>query len=111
MEPENINQSQSNPISLDESQVKESTNRMASGEPTTTDIDANLYQAKVSGDEAIGGLASTPEQNVTQEIERVVGVAGAQKEPAQVTDKLKRRDEKRWELDPKSSEDYQEHGL
>lgn len=132
MEPENINQSQSNPASASDKthetheieltyrglsdrntaegrRVEESRNRMASGEPTTSDVDANLYQAKVGGEEAVGGLTPTPEQNVTQEIERAVGVEGAQKEPVQVTNKLERRDEQRWELDPKSSEDYQEH--
>lgn len=134
MEPENINQSQSNPASESDKRpetneieltyeglsdrdtadgrlIEESRTRMASGEPTTSDVDANLYQAKVSGEEAVGGLTPTPEQNVTQEIERAVGVEGAQKEPAQVTNKLEQRDEQRWELDPKSSEDYQEHGV
>ncbi|MEQ8970282.1 MAG: DUF6335 family protein [Coleofasciculus sp. C1-SOL-03] len=133
MEPEKINQSQSKPASeSDQSQetheieltyrglsdrntadgrlIEESRNRMASGEPTTGDVDANLYQAKVGGEEAVGGLTPTPDQNVTQEMERAVGVEGAQKEPVQVTDKLEQRDEQRWELDPKSSEDYSQHG-
>lgn len=134
MQPKNINQSQSNPRSESDKRketheieptyeglsdrdtadgrlIEESRNRMASGEPTTRDVDANLYQAKVGGEEAVGGLTPTPEQNVTQEMEQAVGVEGAQKEPVQVTNKLERRDEQRWELDPKSSEDYQEHGV
>lgn len=132
MEPENINKSQSNPLSeshtrketneieltyeglsdrdtADGRLIEESRTRMASGKPTTSDVDANRYQAKVVGEEAVGGLTPTPDQNVTQEMERAVGVEGAQKEPVQVTNKLERRDEQRWELDPKSSEDYQEH--
>jgi len=81
---------------------------MASGAATTGgDLDANQYQAKVVGEEAVGGTTPTPEQNVTQKLEQAVGVEGAKKEPVQVKDTLDRRDEQRWELDPKSSEDYQ----
>jgi hypothetical protein len=88
--------------------VEAARHRMASGEPTTEDVNANQYQAKVMGEEAVGGLTPTPEQNVTEELERAVGVEGAQKEPAQVRDKLERRDERRWELDPESSRDYEQ---
>lgn len=88
--------------------VEAARHRMASGEPTTQDVNVNQYQAKVLGEEAVGGLTPTPEQNVTEELERAVGVEGAQKEPAQVRDKLERRDDQRWELDPESSRDYEQ---
>ena len=81
--------------------------QIASGEDTRGgDVDSNRYQAKVVGDEAVGGLAPTPGQNVTQELQEAAGIQSAEKEPVQTTDKLNRRDDSRWELDPKSSEDY-----
>ncbi|MEC4895324.1 MAG: DUF6335 family protein [Oscillatoria sp. PMC 1051.18] len=90
--------------------IAEATTRMASGgEVTAGDLDANQYQAKVTGDEAVGGLASTPGQNVTEEMQSAMGISSAEKEPVQTADKLERRDENRWQLDPKSSEDYEQH--
>ena len=59
------------------------------------------------GEEAVGGLTPTPGQNVSQELQNAAGIPTAEKEPVQTTDKLERRDESRWELEPKSSEDYE----
>lgn len=87
--------------------VGELTTRMASGADTTKDIDANLYQAKVTGEEAVGGLTPTPEQNVSENLQEAAGIESAEKEPVQTSEELERRDENRWELEPKSSEDYQ----
>lgn len=85
----------------------ESTDRMAAGgDPTGSDIDSNTYQAKVTGDEAVGGLAPTAEQNVTEYLQTSAGIDSAEKEPVQTKDKLDRRDDHRWQLDPKSAEDY-----
>ncbi|MFW6296673.1 MAG: DUF6335 family protein [Halothece sp.] len=75
------------------------------------DINANVYQAKVVGDEAVGGLAPTPGQNITDNLQEAAGIPSVEKEPVQTKDKLDRRDDSRWELDPKSSEDYEKHGL
>lgn len=87
--------------------LEASAERRASGAATTGgDLDANQYQAKVVGEEAVGGTTPTPEQNVTQELEKAVGVEGVEQEPVQVKDTLDRRDDQRWELDPKSAEDY-----
>lgn len=82
--------------------------RMASGtDPRGGDMNSNRYQGKVTGEEAVGGLTPTPGQNVTQKLQDAAGISSAQKEPVQTTDKLERRDDSRWELDPKSSEDYE----
>jgi hypothetical protein len=82
--------------------------RMASGSDTRGgDMNSNRYQGKVTGEEAVGGLTPTPGQNVTQKLQDAAGISSAQKEPVQTTDKLERRDDSRWELDPKSSEDYE----
>jgi len=81
---------------------------MASGkDPRGGDIDANLYQSKVVGEEAVGGSTPTPGQNVSQELQNAAGISSEKTEPVQTSDKLERRDEKRWELEPKSSEDYE----
>lgn len=87
--------------------LEDTQTRMASGaDPRGGDMNTNRYQGKVSGEEAVGGLTPTPGQNVTQNLQDAAGISSAQKEPVQTTDKLERRDDSRWELDPKSSEDY-----
>lgn len=84
--------------------------RMATGNETTGgDIDANLEQAKVVGEEAVGGTTPTPDQDVVDEIADSAGVAIPDKKPVRVRTMLERRDDQRWELDPQSSEDYQQH--
>ncbi|MBE9180408.1 hypothetical protein IQ268_17750 [Oculatella sp. LEGE 06141] len=85
--------------------------RMASGDETTPDRNANLEQAKVVGDEAIGGTAPTPEQNLTESNAAAAGVEIPDRQPLAVEDMLDRRDDQRWELDPQSSDDYQEHDV
>ncbi|MEC4985205.1 MAG: DUF6335 family protein [Oscillatoria sp. PMC 1068.18] len=90
--------------------IEEATTTMAAGgEVTAGDLDANQYQAKVSGEEAVGGLTPTPDQNVTEEMQSAMGISAAETEPVQTTEKLQRRDENRWQLDPESSEDYEQH--
>ncbi len=77
---------------------------------TGGDLDDNLYQAEVVGEEAVGGQTPTPDQNVTEKLLQAMGVASVDGEPVQTKEKLERRDRVRWELDPLSSEDYQSHG-
>ena len=76
---------------------------------TGGDLDDNLYQAEVVGEEAVGGQTPTPDQNVTEKLLQAMGVASVDGEPVQTREKLEQRDRIRWELDPLSSEDYQEH--
>jgi hypothetical protein len=68
-----------------------------------------LYQAEVVGEEAVGGQTPTPDQNVTEQLLRAMGISSVDGEPVHTREKLERRDQVRWELDPLSSEDYQEH--
>ena len=77
---------------------------------TGGDLDDDLYQAEVVGEEAVGGQTPTPDQNVTEKLLQAMGVASVDGEPVQTKEKLERRDQMRWELDPLSSEDYQSHG-
>ena len=74
---------------------------------TGGDVDAYWQDADAVGDEAVGGSTSTPDQNVTEELEAAVGLEMADSEFLHTNDILEDRDGDRWELDPKSSEDYQ----
>ncbi|NEP00007.1 MAG: hypothetical protein F6K58_15265 [Symploca sp. SIO2E9] len=76
---------------------------------TGGDLDDNLYQAEVVGEEAVGGQTPTPDQSVTEELLQAMGLSSTDGEIVQTRDKLEHRDRQRWELDPESSEDYQEH--
>ncbi len=78
-----------------------------SPELTGGDVDAYWQDADAVGDEAVGGSTSTPGKNVTEELEAAVGLEMADSEFLHTNDILEDRDGDRWELDPKSSEDYQ----
>ncbi|MFW9264366.1 DUF6335 family protein [Nostoc sp. CALU 546] len=78
-----------------------------SPELTGGDVDAYWQDADAVGDEAVGGTASTPDQNVTEDIGAAVGLKMDDSEFLHTNDILEDRDGDRWELDPKSSEDYQ----
>ena len=78
------------------------------GEVTGGDIETNQYQAEVVGDEAVGGTAGTAEQNVTEYLEKAVGLEMDDRSFLRTNDILEQRDDQRWELDPSSSEDYQQ---
>lgn len=68
----------------------------------------NNYWADTVGDEAVGGTVAMPEQDVTEEIEAAVGLEMHDKAFLRTNEILEQRDDRRWELDPKSSEDYEE---
>ena len=76
---------------------------------TGGDLDNDGYQASVVGEEAVGGDNPTPDQNVTEQLLHSMGVDSVDGELVYTQEKLERRDRERWELDPFSAEDYQEH--
>ncbi|MGB3614912.1 MAG: DUF6335 family protein [Elainellaceae cyanobacterium] len=79
--------------------------RIAAGAPTTGgDTFSDQGQAKVSGEEAVGGTAPTPGQNVVGNLGEAVGVSYPDRQPVAGLEKMEARDEQRWELDPDSSE-------
>lgn len=80
----------------------------ASPELTGGDIDARWDQAEAVGDEAVGGTAPTPDQSIVEELGAAVGLDYDDGVSLQTNDILESRDSGRWELDPMSSEDYQE---
>ncbi|MEH2351325.1 MAG: DUF6335 family protein [Nostoc sp.] len=73
----------------------------------TGDVDVYRQDADAVGDEAVGGSTATPDHNVTEELEAAVGLEMDDSEFLHTNDILEDRDGDRWELDPKSSEDYQ----
>lgn len=72
------------------------------------DLDAQWEGAQFSGDESAVSSMSTPEQNVVDEIGAAMGVTYADDEELKAGEKERSRDRKRWELDPASSDDYQD---
>ncbi|HEX9491814.1 MAG TPA: DUF6335 family protein [Thermoanaerobaculia bacterium] len=72
------------------------------------DIDARWEDADSSGEEAVAGSAATPGQDVVDEIGEAIGVTYQDEEELKLGEKERSRDKKRWELDPASSDDYQD---
>jgi hypothetical protein len=75
---------------------------------TAGDVDADWESAYSVGDEAPGGDNPTPDQDVVDEIGRAIGVQYEDNEELKGEKKISDRDRKRWELDPASSEDYED---
>jgi hypothetical protein len=73
---------------------------------TGGDIDADWESAYSVGDEAPGGDSPTPDQDIVDDIGRAVGVEYQDSEELKGEEKIAERDRHRWELDPASSEDY-----
>ncbi|TAF10054.1 MAG: hypothetical protein EAZ77_04080 [Nostocales cyanobacterium] len=75
---------------------------------TITVNEVDTYWQDTVGDEAVGGTVATPDKNVTEEIEAAVGLEMNDYAFLRTNDILEHRDDARWELDPKSSEDYED---
>ena len=68
-------------------------------------IDMDEAESSV-GEEAVGGGNPTPDQDIVEELGEAMGLTYEDEEPLGGEDKLHRRDEHRWELNPASSEDF-----
>ena len=79
-----------------------------SPELTGGDVDADWEDAYSVGDEAPGGDNPTPDQDRVDDIGKALGVEYQDNEPLKGSEKLAERDRHRWELDPASSEDYED---
>jgi Family of unknown function (DUF6335) len=75
---------------------------------TGGDIDANYEQAYAEGDESVGGTVVTPDMDIVDDLGKAVGLEMDDPNFLHTSEILEHRDEQRWELEPKSSEDYQE---
>lgn len=74
---------------------------------TGGDVDAGWEYADI-GEEAVGGSNPTPDQDRVDDLGEAVGVTYQDNEPLKFDEKLEKRDRARWELDPASSDDYQQ---
>ena len=75
---------------------------------TGGDVDADWEAAESIGDEAPGGDNPTPDQDVVDDIGRALGVEYDDDEELRGGEEIGERDKKRWELDPASSDDFDE---
>jgi len=69
------------------------------------DIDASWQTANMTGEEAVGGSAPTPDQDVVDELGAAAGLSYRDDEPLDSDAKILGRDRNRWELNPASAED------
>src|SRR5262245_32826701 len=63
------------------------------------DIDAAWDRAD-AGEETVGGSSPTPDQDVVDQLGEAVGLIYEDNEPLDTEEKIAKRDERRWELDP-----------
>ena len=73
---------------------------------TAGDVDVNSEDAYFGGDEAPGGDNPTPDQDIVDDIGKALGVQYDDDEELKGAGKIEERDKHRWELDPASSEDF-----
>lgn len=88
----------------DEEELYTSTSPELSG----GDVDAAWEQADGVGEEAVGGTVATPDQDIVDELGAAVGLEMDDRAFLRTTEILDERDDRRFELDPSSSEDYQQ---
>jgi hypothetical protein len=75
---------------------------------TGGDVDADWGSAYSVGDETPGGDNPTPDQAIVDDIGSALGVVYEDDEELTSEKKISDRDKHRWELDPESSDDYDE---
>lgn len=75
---------------------------------TGGDLDANWANAQFSGDESAVSSSPTPDQGEVDDIGRAMGVTYQDNEELRIGEKERDRDKKRFELDPASSDDWQD---
>jgi hypothetical protein len=75
---------------------------------TGGDVDADWESAYAVGDEAPGGDNPTPDQDIVDDIGHAIGVEYQDNEELKGEAKISKRDRSRWELDPASSDDWDE---
>ncbi len=73
------------------------------------DIDASWQTGNTAGEEAVGGSAPTPDQDVVDELGAAAGLSYRDDEPLNSDAKILDRDRNRWELNPASAEDEDNH--
>src|ERR1051325_7850413 len=80
-------------------------NTAASPADSGGDQDASWEDVNDSGEESVAGDNPTPDQSLVEENARAVGVSYEDTEELEFTEKIEKRDRKRYELDPRSKTD------
>lgn len=71
---------------------------------TAGDVDADWQRAESSGEEAVGGSVSTPDQDVVDEIGHALGVEQPPQAPVRSTEEiLQDRDRRYWDLERRAA--------
>jgi Family of unknown function (DUF6335) len=71
---------------------------------TAGDLDADWQRAESSGEEAVGGSVSTPDQDIVDEIGHALGVEQPPQAPLRPTEEiLEERDRRYWDLERRAS--------
>lgn len=88
-------------------QMEEELRQYTDRSPTLSggDVDAAWQDSDV-GEESVGGGNPTPDQDIVEEIGEAFGITYQDNEPLGTEEKLEKRDDDRWELDPASAEDF-----
>jgi hypothetical protein len=72
---------------------------------TGGDLDADWQRAESSGEEAVGGSVSTPDQDRVDEIGHALGVEQPSAAPLRATEEmLKERDRRYWDLERRAQD-------
>jgi hypothetical protein len=79
-----------------------------SPELSAGDVDAAWDKADDAGEEAVGGTTPTPDQDLVDEVGQAVGLTYSDTEPLHTDDKLSKREQDRWDLNPASDPEYEE---
>lgn len=95
-------------ITTGRAELRQKVQQHTSTSPALTggDVDADWARADSVGDEAPGSDNPTPDQDVVDEIGRALGVEYDDDEELRGGGEIADRDRHRWELDPESSEDF-----
>jgi hypothetical protein len=76
--------------------------------PSSRETTGENEESYKLGEEAIGGFNTTTDDDLVDEMGEAAGLTYQDDEPMHTTEKIEERDRHRWELDPASSEDYQQ---
>jgi hypothetical protein len=87
--------------------LEEKLNEYHSMDPTLSggDVDAAWEDSIETGEESVGGMNPTPDQDIVDELGEAAGLTYRDDEELDSDKKVLDRDRHRWELDPDSAED------
>jgi hypothetical protein len=90
--------------------LEEKLNEHHSMDPTLSggDVDAAWEDSIETGEESVGGMNPTPDQDIVDELGEAAGLTYRDDEELDSDKKVLDRDRHRWELDPASAEDEED---